>query len=70
MAPEVCNERVEEISNQISQLDEQRQALRERRSALDLPALKTDFLQEILTNLRGVVDAVPNPQKNTSSTYL
>jgi len=38
-------------------------ALKDRRSALDLPALKIDFLQEILSNLQGVVDAVPNPQK-------
>jgi len=30
---------------------------------LDLPALKTDFLQEILSNLKGVVEAVPNAQK-------
>jgi len=63
MAPAVCNKRVEEISNQITQLDKQRQALKDRRSALDLPALKIDFLQEILSNLQGVVDAVPNPQK-------
>ena len=32
-------------------------------TALDLPALKTDFLQEILSNLKGVVEAVPAPQK-------
>ena len=63
MAPDVCNKRVEEISNQITQMDEQHQALKERRSALDLPALKTDFLKEILTNLQGVVDSVPAPQK-------
>ena len=63
MAPAVCNTRVEEISHQITQLDEQRLALQDRRSALDLPTLKMDFLQEILTNLQGVVEAVPAPQK-------
>ena len=39
------------------------QALTEQRTALDLPALKMGFLEEILTNLKGVVDAVPIPQK-------
>jgi len=32
-------------------------------AALDLPALRTDFVHEILTNLAAVVDAVPNAQK-------
>jgi hypothetical protein len=27
------------------------------------------FLEEIMTNLKGVVDAVPVPQKSTFSTY-
>ncbi|MCP4571137.1 MAG: hypothetical protein GY838_02170 [bacterium] len=45
---------------------DRRRALEERRTSLDLPALKTDFLNEILTNLMGVVEAVPNAQKAPS----
>jgi len=63
MTPATCNQRVEELSTQIKQLDEEREVLREKRQSLDLPAIKNDFLQEILVNLKGVVDAVPTPQK-------
>ncbi len=63
MKPEVCNNRIEELTTQIQQLDETRQALQDQRTALDLPALKLDFLDEILSNLQGVIDAVPAPQK-------
>ena len=63
MNPETCNQRVEDLTSQLKQLGEQRQALQEKRTALDLPAMKMGFLQEILTNLKGVVDAVPAPQK-------
>ena len=63
MNPTACNGRIEEISAQIDQLVDRRRSLQERRSSLDLPALKTDFLNEILTNLKGVVEAVPNAQK-------
>ena len=38
-------------------------ALEERRQSLDLPALKRDFLDKILTDLQQIVEAVPNPQK-------
>ena len=63
MAPAACNQRVEELTTQLQQLDDQRAVLQEQRVALDLPALRTDFLHEILTNLAAVVDAVPNAQK-------
>ncbi len=63
MDSSTCNQRVHELSTQIKQLDEEREALRTQRQSLDLPALKTDFLHEILSNLREVVEAVPNPQK-------
>ena len=62
MKPAACNERIKELSAQAEELEDRRRALRERRSSLDLPAIKTDFLNEILTNLKGVVEAVPNPQ--------
>ena len=41
----------EELSAQIQQLEDRRRILRESRSSLDLPAIETDFLNEILTNL-------------------
>ncbi len=63
MTPATCNHRVDELSTQIKQLDEEREILREKRQSLDLPAIKNDFLQEILVNLKGIVDAVPTPQK-------
>ncbi len=63
MTPETCNKRVEELTSQLKQMGEQHQALQEKRTTLDLPAMKMGFLQEILTNLKGVVDAVPIPQK-------
>lgn len=63
MAPAACNQRVEELTTQLQQLDEQRAELQEQRVALDLPAIRTDFLHEILTNLAAVVEAVPNAQK-------
>ena len=63
MTPTTCNHRVEALSTQIEQLDEERVVLQEKRQSLDLPAIKNDFLQEILVNLKGVVDAVPTPQK-------
>jgi len=63
MTPATCNQRIEELSTQIKQLDEEREILREKRLSLDLPAIKNDFLQEILVNLKGIVDAVPTPQK-------
>ena len=63
MTPAACQQRVEELTTQARQLDDERAALQEQRAALDLPALRTDFLHEILTNLAAVVDAVPNSQK-------
>ena len=63
MAPADCHQRIEDLSAQIRQLDEERQTLREKRTTLDLPAIKTDFLHEILSNLRGVAEAVPPQQK-------
>ncbi len=69
MTPTACQQRVEELTTQARQLDDERGALQEQRAALDLPALRTDFLHEILTNLAAVVDAVPNAQKSTFSDY-
>ena len=63
MTPATCNQRVEELSTQIKQLDEERVVLQEKRQSLDLPVIKNDFLHEILVNLKGVVDAVPTSQK-------
>ncbi len=63
MSPATFNQRVEELTSQIKQLEDQQQTLGEQRTALDLPELKMGFLEEILSNLKGVVDAVPNPQK-------
>jgi site-specific DNA recombinase len=63
MTPAACQQRVEELTNQARQLDDERATLQEQREALDLPALRTDFLHEILTNLAAVVDAVSNAQK-------
>jgi len=63
------NQRIEDLSTQIKQLDDQRQVLKEKRAALDLPATKTNFLHEILSNLRAIVEAVPILQKSTFSTY-
>jgi hypothetical protein len=60
--PATCNQRVLDLTSQLKQLEEQRQALKEKRMALDLPALKMDFLEEILSNLKAVLDAVPVPQ--------
>jgi hypothetical protein len=45
-----CQQRVEELTGQVRQLDDERADLQEQRAALDLPALRTDFLHEILTN--------------------
>lgn len=61
MNPAACNQRIQDLSTQIKQLDDQRQALKDKRSALDLPAIKTDFLHEILSNLRAAVESVPIP---------
>ncbi len=63
MTPTTCNQRLEDLTAQLKQMDDQGQALTEKRAALDLPALKMSFLEEILSNLKGVVDAVPIPQK-------
>ncbi len=56
MAPSTCNQRVEELIEQINQLQDQRQALLQKRTALDLPALKMSFLQEILPHKK-----IPSP---------
>lgn len=63
MAPADCSLRVAELTAQMKQFDEQLASLREQRAALDLPAIRADFLNEILTNLSGVVGAIPAPQK-------
>lgn len=63
MNPVACSQRIEDLSTQHQALQDRRRALLEQRANLDLPALKTDFLGEILGNLRGVVAAVPIPQK-------
>ncbi len=63
MSPATFNQRVEELTSQIKQLEDQQQTLGEQRTALDLPELKMGFLEEILSNLKGVVHAVPIPQK-------
>ena len=63
MEPSVCNERVQDLRAQLEQLEAQQGALEARREALDIPAIKQDFIDQILTNLQGVVDAVPGAQK-------
>ncbi len=63
MEPSVCNARVQELRTQLKQLEAQQEALEARREALDIPAIKQDFIDQILTNLQGVVDAVPGAQK-------
>lgn len=63
MSPADCSQRVGELTAQIRQLDDQRSALQEQRAALDLPVTRGDFLNEILTNLSGVVGAIPAPQR-------
>lgn len=60
MEPSVCNDRVQELRTQLEQLEAQQGALEARREALDIPAIQHD---QILTNLRGIVDAVPGAQK-------
>ena len=67
MNSEACNSRVEAFSDQIGQQEGEKAALEENRQSLDLPARKQDFLNQILTNLQGIVAAVPNPPKNTPS---
>jgi len=57
-----CNQRVEELTTQARQLENERDALKAKRHNLDLPALKHDFLDQILNNLMAVVDAVPPGQ--------
>lgn len=63
MAPAACNHRVEELSSRVREIESRCEVLRETRTSLDLTEIKTDFLNEILTNLRDVVDAVPAAQK-------
>ncbi len=63
MEAATCNQRVEEINAQIQELEERRRSLQEQRSSMDLPELKKDFLNAILTDLKDVVGAVPAPQK-------
>jgi site-specific DNA recombinase len=69
MDPTNCNGRVAELSDQVRQLDANILDLEREREELDLPTLRMEFINEILTNLRGVVDAVPPAQKNTFSNY-
>lgn len=61
--PSVCNDRVRELRAQIEQLEAQQAALEAQREALDIPAIKQDFINQILTNLHAVVGAVPGAQK-------
>ena len=63
MDPADCSERVQDLRTRLQQLDDAQEALQAQRRSLDLPALKTDFLEQILTNLAGLVAAVPGPQK-------
>ena len=63
MEPTTCNERVAELSAQVHQLEAQIADLERQRDELDLPALRMEFIHEILTNLQGVVEAVPAAQK-------
>ena len=67
MAPATCNDRVAELTAQISQIDAKILDLGREREGLDLPTLKMEFIDEILTNLQGVVDAVPKAQKKAPS---
>jgi len=59
MDPATCNQRVEALTTQLRQLEAERDALKAKRSTLDLPSLKKDFLDQILNNLGQVVGAVP-----------
>ena len=63
LEPSVCNERVQGLHDQIEQMETQQEALEAAREALDIPAIKQDFIDQILTNLHAVVDAVPGAQK-------
>ncbi|MFO7695611.1 MAG: site-specific integrase [Anaerolineae bacterium] len=63
MAPGACRERVDALTAQVRQLDAELVAQEGRRHALTLPELKMDFLEQILTNLEGIVAAVPPAQK-------
>jgi len=50
-----------DLTAQLKQIDEQRRVLEDTRISLVLPALKMSFPEEILSNLKGVIDAVPIP---------
>ena len=63
MDPAACNGRVAEMTTQARQFEAQLLELGQQQEQLDLPALRMDFIHEILTNLRGVLDAVPSAQK-------
>lgn len=69
MSPATFNQRVEELTSQIKQLEDQQQTLGEQRTALDLPELKMGFLEEILSNLKAWSTPYQYHKKSTFSTY-
>ena len=59
----------QDLRTQLEQLEAQQEALEGRRGALDIPAIKQDFIDQILTNLQGIIEALPGAQKSTFSAY-
>jgi hypothetical protein len=63
MDPSTCNQRIQDLQTQLDQLKDEHAAKSDSRQALDLPAIKQDFINQILTNLKAIVGAVPPSQK-------
>jgi site-specific DNA recombinase len=63
MKPAACSQRVDALTTQLEQLAAQREAIEQQRQSLTLQELRMDFLEQILTNLEGIVAAVPSAQK-------
>jgi site-specific DNA recombinase len=63
MDPRTCNQRIQDLQTQLDQLKDEHAAKSESRQSLDLPAIKQDFINQILTNLKAIVGAVSPSQK-------
>ena len=63
MKPELCDERIQNLSASLGELEAEKRELEGRRRRLELPAIDRDMLSDPVANFEDVMAEGTNPQK-------
>jgi len=63
MKPELCHEKVEDLTARLGELEAEKRELEARRARLEMPAIDKDMLASLVDNFEKVMAEGTNPQK-------